>query len=314
MNLVTVCISTFNRKDSLYPTLKSVLSQTYRNLEIIIVDDNSTDGTQNLVENQLLKLDKRVRYIKHEVNKGLAAARNTAIAQAKGKYFTYCDDDDELEENSIQERLDCFEFKEKHDNKLAVVYSGCSIDNKSLKKIFYHKPSMCGQIEEDLKNWNLSTIPSSGFYKLSLIQQIGGYDEELKSFVDHDFWLKMSKAGFNSYSLNKPLTKTFVFDRKKSMVTDVTKRIQVIEEFLTKWEDYFSEIMGESRGKLFCNNYRKKVISELAVRNIHNKNFENFKLCYTYLRNYFDLVPLSYFVGWRLVKSFAAPYYHKLVK
>ena len=96
-NLVSICITTYNRRELLPLTLKSILKQTYRNIEIIIVDDCSVDGTKELVEKELLKTDDRIVYIRHEVNKGLAAGRNTAIFNAKGVYFTFCDDDDEWE-------------------------------------------------------------------------------------------------------------------------------------------------------------------------------------------------------------------------
>jgi len=87
-SLVTVCITTYNRMDLLPKTLRSILDQTYKNIEVIIVDDCSTDGTEELILTSLLKQDSRIRYIPHKENKGLAFARNTAINNAKGKYFT----------------------------------------------------------------------------------------------------------------------------------------------------------------------------------------------------------------------------------
>ncbi len=92
--LVTVCITTCNRKTLLIGALRSVLEQDYHNLEILIVDDASTDGTREALEESHFFKDSRVRYIRHVENKGLASSRNTAIFNSKGKYFTFCDDDD----------------------------------------------------------------------------------------------------------------------------------------------------------------------------------------------------------------------------
>ena len=93
-NLVSICVTTFNRKEFLKLTLNSILAQTYKNIEVLVVDDCSNDGTKELIENKFLNIDKRIKYFRHENNKGLAVARNTAIINSKGKYFTFCDDDD----------------------------------------------------------------------------------------------------------------------------------------------------------------------------------------------------------------------------
>ena len=84
--LVSVCITTFNRKASLIETVNSILSQTYQNIEVIIVDDCSSDGTDIIIK-KILSKKKKIKYIRHKKNKGLAAARNTAIFNAKGRYF-----------------------------------------------------------------------------------------------------------------------------------------------------------------------------------------------------------------------------------
>ena len=120
-SLVSVCITTFNRKELLWLTLKSILDQTYKNIEIIIVDDCSIDGTQFLVENEILKLDPRIKYIRHTENNGLAFARNTAIFNAKGKYFTFCDDDDLLMPNYIEEFMNEASM---HDDNWSFCWSG----------------------------------------------------------------------------------------------------------------------------------------------------------------------------------------------
>lgn len=91
--LVTVYIPTFNRVELLKRAVESVQNQTYQNLEIIIVDDCSTDGTHNYLE-QLAKEDKRVRYFLKEINSGACVSRNIAIENATGEFITGLDDDD----------------------------------------------------------------------------------------------------------------------------------------------------------------------------------------------------------------------------
>ena len=106
--LVTVYIPTFNRLGLLERAVKSVQSQTYQNLEIIIVDDCSTDGTQKYLE-QLAKEDERVRYFLKEKNSGACVSRNIAIENATGEFITGLDDDDYF----LEDRLNSF-MKNKH--------------------------------------------------------------------------------------------------------------------------------------------------------------------------------------------------------
>ena len=99
---VSVVISTYNRADLVGRAIGSVINQTYRNLEIIVVDDHSTDNTEEVVKGFG---ESRLQYIRHERNKGGPAARNTGITAATGEYIAFLDDDDEWVENKIERQL-----------------------------------------------------------------------------------------------------------------------------------------------------------------------------------------------------------------
>ncbi|MGC3985932.1 MAG: glycosyltransferase [Pseudorhodoferax sp.] len=94
--LVSVYIPTKDRQPLLATAIDSVLQQTYRDLEVIVVDDGSTDGTQEYLR-QLAHDDPRVRTIRHDASKGGPAARNAAILAARGAFVTGLDDDDSFE-------------------------------------------------------------------------------------------------------------------------------------------------------------------------------------------------------------------------
>ena len=91
---VSVIIPTYNRAHLVGRAIKSVLNQTYRDFEIIVVDDGSTDNTKDIIK-EFQKKDKRIKYIPYEKNKGGSAARNTGIKAAKGEYIAFLDSDDE---------------------------------------------------------------------------------------------------------------------------------------------------------------------------------------------------------------------------
>ncbi len=89
---ITVIIPTYNRKEEIIPTIKSVLNQTVDSLEIFIVNDNEDEKVVLTVLNQLS--DNRIKFLKNQRRKGANGARNTGLKNARGKYVAFLDDDD----------------------------------------------------------------------------------------------------------------------------------------------------------------------------------------------------------------------------
>lgn len=108
--LVSVIIPTYNRPTYLRRCLESVLNQTYKNIEIFVVDDNNPE-TEARIETEKIMNEyvngKNVTYLKHNFNKNGSAARNTGWKHSSGKYITFLDDDDEIDESKIQKQVEC---------------------------------------------------------------------------------------------------------------------------------------------------------------------------------------------------------------
>lgn len=100
-NLISVIIPVYNGEKYLSECLDSVLNQTYQNLEIIIVNDGSTDNTQNIIDNYAKK-DSRISKIVFETQKGVATARNTAVDNAKGGFLAFVDSDDYINDDYLE--------------------------------------------------------------------------------------------------------------------------------------------------------------------------------------------------------------------
>jgi glycosyltransferase involved in cell wall biosynthesis len=100
---VSVVIPTYNRASLLGRAIKSVLEQTYQDFEIIVVDDASTDNTEEVVRNLR---DRRIRYLRHEKNRGGSAARNTGIRAAWGQYIAFQDSDDEWLPEKLKKQME----------------------------------------------------------------------------------------------------------------------------------------------------------------------------------------------------------------
>lgn len=101
--MVSVIIPTYNREKLIIRSINSVLNQTYSDLEVLVIDDCSTDNTQQVIKTIV---DSRLRYIRLSENKGACAARNIGISLAKGDVVAFQDSDDEWDDNKLKEQID----------------------------------------------------------------------------------------------------------------------------------------------------------------------------------------------------------------
>ena len=105
MAAVSVIITTYNRAHLVGKAIKSVLNQTFQDFELIVVDDGSTDNTEEVINSFN---DTRIRYIRHKINKGGNAARNTGLRNSKGEYIAFLDSDDEWLPEKLERQLEVF--------------------------------------------------------------------------------------------------------------------------------------------------------------------------------------------------------------
>jgi glycosyltransferase involved in cell wall biosynthesis len=230
---VSVCITTYNRKNLLPTTLESVINQTFQDTEILIIDDFSTDGTQHLITNILLQQDKRIKYIRHERNMGLAAARNTAISNASGKFFTFIDDDDQWKPTFVEEFVNLAENYNKE-------WCFCLLPEINRARI--------KRKDGKLKDFILKGVTppvASQFYFTSTLRDLGGYNENIKSGVDHDLWFSLSVKDIKIRFLDKDLAVTNKNFNEPRMTTDFPRRINRINESLKIWKDKIENNYGK---------------------------------------------------------------------
>ncbi|WP_188149877.1 glycosyltransferase family 2 protein [Teredinibacter waterburyi] len=188
--LVSVVIPTYNYGHYLRSSVQSVLRQTYNNIEVIIVDDGSTDDTKRVVE----EFGDSVIY-HYKSNAGLSAARNTGIEIAKGKYIQFLDSDDLLGENSIESRVALLEV----DDDAAFVICRNLFFKYTLGKIPI--PWLGWKLPDEelfalaLSYFNIGP-PHALLCRLDVIvdNQLM-FDESLMACEDYDFWLKLFKVG-----------------------------------------------------------------------------------------------------------------------
>jgi len=185
---VNVVIPTYNRAHLIRKAVQSVLDQSYQDFEIIIVDDASTDNTEEAVRS--LK-DERIRYIRHEKNKGAGAARNTGIRAANGEYIAFQDSDDEWLPEKLEKQMKVFENAPPE---VGVVYTGFWRIEKNKKNYI---PSSWiiqknGNIHKELLKGNFIGTPAT-LIKRECFKKVGLFEEYIPAREDWELWIRISK-------------------------------------------------------------------------------------------------------------------------
>lgn len=187
MPQVSVNIITHNRATYIADAIKSALRQDFSDLEIIIVDDASTDNTAEVIKPFLS--DKRVNYFLLPKQKNIAAVRNFALSKSQGKYIAVLDSDDMWSEDKKTSQQ--HDFLENNPD-ISLVGTGATIiDSLGAEKRKILKPST----DEDIKKVILLKNPffhSSTMYRREIIMGFGGYGENLKYCDDFDLWLRLN--------------------------------------------------------------------------------------------------------------------------
>ena len=188
MPKVSVIIPTHNRAALLGNAIQSVLDQTFEDFELLVVDDGSEDHPEQVVRSFS---DPRVRFIRHPVARGGGAARNTGIQNTHGPFVAFLDDDDAW----YPEKLDLqVALLEKGARKLALVYGGYDIGDASGAQLTGTKtPIARGNLRHQLLSSNVIGGTSLILVRRAALEHIGGFDENLPSFQDHDLYLRLSE-------------------------------------------------------------------------------------------------------------------------
>lgn len=196
MPKVSVIIPTYNRLPMLKEAVQSVLVQDFEDFELIVVDDGSTDGTSE----EMKRYGGRINVIEHTGNRGVSAARNRGILNARGKFIAFLDSDDLWVKGKLKIQVSFLE-----DNPH---YPLCYTDEIWIRKGKRVNPmkkhsKYSGWIFE--KCLPLCTIsPSSSMMRKPLFSKVGLFDEALSVCEDYDFWLRVS-ARFPIFFINRKL-------------------------------------------------------------------------------------------------------------
>jgi len=186
---VSIGIPTYNNPVMLRQAIMSVLQQTYQDFEIIVVDDGSTDDTEEVVRGFN---DDRIRYIRHDENRGAAAARNTGIKAALGEYIAFQDSDDEWLPEKLEKQI---RVLENVPAEVGVVYSDVWRIRGNRRK-YWRSPVMGIGIQ-------------TAVIKRQCFDKAGVFDERFLRLIDADFLIGLSRY-YCFHRIDEPLVNYYV--------------------------------------------------------------------------------------------------------
>lgn len=186
---VSIVLPTYNGSKYIGQSIESCLNQTYRNIELIIVDDGSTENIFRIVK---YYRDIRIKYIKHEENKGLSNALNTGFAVATGEYLTWTSDDNYYANDAIESMVLLLNNKIKID----FVYANYYIIDEGGAILQSVKVGPIKKIKEG------NCIGPCFLYRRRVYEEIGGYNQNAFLVEDYEYWVRVYKR-FNMERLDK---------------------------------------------------------------------------------------------------------------
>ena len=261
---ISVVVPTFNRAQQVQAALKSVLAQTHPEFEAIVVDDGSTDGTGEALQELISQQGdngKPIRYF-FQPNQGQSAARNKGIAEARGEWIAFLDSDDVWFPEKLEWQVRAIEqFKGKCCACItdARLVDSIGIDTTAFRRSGKRYKETLGvdpEASATLVKYRDPFWVSTLLVRTDVVRQVGGFDPDIKYAEDHDLLFRLSLATSICYA-NKPLS---LIDRSKSPQGSICRpwdkveaRLQGSQLMFEKWLKLDSKLPPDLRKTIVQN-------------------------------------------------------------
>lgn len=250
MTSVSIITPTYNRRHLIGETVNSVLAQSFTDYELIIVDDGSSDGTEQFIKDNYD--DPRIKYFFQE-NKGQNFARNNGLRHAQGEYICFLDSDDTWPDFKLSRSLEAFQKNPDVDvvygDEMVIDESGNNLGKAEIKRY-------SGNITAKLLVENFIGM-SAAMVRAARVREVGGMDETISVADDYSLWLRLSEKCTFYYL---PETLGFYRITANQISNDISARLNsnlfIVTKFLEASPDVISET--EKRNAL-CQLYSKRV-------------------------------------------------------
>jgi glycosyltransferase involved in cell wall biosynthesis len=186
---VSIIVPTYNRAHLVTETIDSILAQTFKDFELIVVDNESTDNTEEVIKSYT---DRRIKYFRHQNNGVVAVNRNYGISKANGEYIAFCDDDDLWMPEKLERQVKLLDLNKE----LGLVYSDCYLidENGNLERdtLLTWLKLLRGNVFDKLFQFNF--IPMlTVIVRREVLSKVGGFNPKYIIAQDHDLWLRIAE-------------------------------------------------------------------------------------------------------------------------
>jgi len=240
--LVSIIIPTFNRAALLPRGLKSLLKQTYQNFEIIVVDDGSTDNTEQIVK-EFQRNDPRIQYVRQAHTGYAASPLNTGIKNSKGSHIAFLASDDEWTPTKLEKQIGAFDAQPNR----SIGFISCYAllmdrDGKTLAE--YRTPNPDSLFPQLLLD---NFICGNVVIKKRVLDVVGLFDEALCVGEDWDMWIRIARAGYDFDVVNEPVFKYYLHESNITKSTNALKSVLSVEYIFKKHHDLYRKyrVMGK---------------------------------------------------------------------
>jgi glycosyltransferase involved in cell wall biosynthesis len=224
---ITIVTPSYNQGQYIEETIRSVLLQNYPNLEYLVIDGNSTDGTLQILK----KYDSFIRWIS-EPDKGQTDAINKGLKMATGEIMAYLNSDDLYEPNALINIAAFFGQREE----IAMIYGDIIHINEKSGFIEFHRT---GKVDiRKYLMWDFYLPQPSVFFRKRVIDTLGYFDEKLHLAMDYDYWLKII-LNFETWYVPETLSRARLYPQAKSSFLDYMyhdERLAILDSIFKKYD------------------------------------------------------------------------------
>jgi glycosyltransferase involved in cell wall biosynthesis len=249
---VSIIVPTYNRAHMVTETIDSILAQTFKDFELIVVDNESADNTEEVIKSYP---DQRIRYFKHQNNGVVAVNRNYGIGKAQGQYIAFCDDDDLWLPEKLERQVELLDSNDE----LGLVYADSYVidSNGDLREntYFYGRKPVRGNDFSELFQDN--SIPLlTAIVRREVLDKVGVFNPRYIVSQDYDLWLRIAKYHPVDF-IEQPLAKYRVHSEgfyQKNSVLAYRENLQIMDYWLNRDPDLKRELGGKIRRRkaLLC--------------------------------------------------------------
>ncbi len=303
MPKVSIVLPVYNGEKFLSQSIESIINQTFKDWELIIVNDCSTDNSLSIAE-KYAKEDNRIRIINNEKNQKLPESLNIGFKEAKGEYYTWTSDDNEYYPKAFEKMVNF--LSRNLDYGFVYACANLEINNKMTEYVWCCEPTSPTSI------LLLSTPGACFMYRADIAKKVGEYDKKWFLNEDHEYWLRFFlETRFGNISeilyLYRNRQGSLTNTRQKDI--DIGK-IHLLRKYRKIYKDKFFELKDTLRREYFADSMLENAVTKSEIKKLNSSDrkflYERFKYEYkllhsnTYLKCILKLGPKYYLKALKL--------------